>query len=92
MKADNATAEGQRILDTFVRQNVHYSISQLIGELSQEPTYWDSIMEFSSKSFDSKNDDEVELITKDFSGLTIWGRTCSGQSISLDCRIMDNIK
>ena len=25
-----------------------------------------------------------ELITKDFLGLTIWGRTCSGQAIMLD--------
>lgn len=33
-----------------------------------------------------------ELITKDFYGLTIWGRTCSGQSISMDGIIQDCYK
>jgi len=39
-----------------------------------------------------------ELITKDFLGLTIWGRTCSGQAIMLDwviskiCNDLDMLK
>jgi len=39
-----------------------------------------------------------ELVTKDFLGLTIWGRTCSGQAILLDwvisqiCNDLDMLK
>ena len=110
-KVDNATAEGQRTLDTFVRQEVHYSVNELILELSKDDKYTDEILEFSGKPnpeegyeddyiealefwivsdwFAKKLADKGELITLDFLGLTIWGRTCSGQSISMDCVISD---
>lgn len=37
----------------------------------------------------NKLEDKGEMVTKDFLGLTIWGRTCTGQSIMLDEVIRD---
>ena len=42
-----------------------------------------------------KLEKQGEMITHDFMGLTIWGRTCSGQSILLDgviSRICENLE
>jgi hypothetical protein len=39
-----------------------------------------------------KLEEKGEMILRDFLGLTIWGRTCTGQSISLDRVITDIAK
>lgn len=42
--------------------------------------------------FATKLEEQGEMVLRDFLGLTIWGRTCSGQAIAMDYNVREIVK
>ena len=98
------SGEGQRVAEQFINREVYQCASYLIAELATNDKYCDELSELFgnedneifehwiiSEYLATKLEKEGEAICKDFYGLTLWGRGCTGQAISLDSVICDII-
>lgn len=116
---DRMSAEYQRKVDEFVRNNVNCNMSMVITEFmnaSHETNtlneYYDDLYALSGRYDDDNEFVEVyehwsvdnwfgkyleehgEIVVFNFMGHCIWGRTTTGQSISIDsvvCDIYDSL-
>ena len=77
-----------------IKDDTLSEIDQEIDDLKAEQEEPEEAYEFwiVSDWLADKLSDRGELVTKDFLGLTIWGRTCTGQSITMDWVIQDIAK
>lgn len=91
--------EKQNELRAFVKREVVYCVTELVSGLSSKPEYQEELLSVCSKPdadveafehwvvsdwFARQLENRGEMVIYDFLGLTIWGRTCTGQAIFLD--------
>ena len=102
MEANATTQDNCRRL---VDNHVYHNVSYLVQELSQDEKYMDDLLEVQVRYDDEYAEEALEhwLVSAwlahrlreegemviDFLDLTIWGRTTSGQAISIDSVIED---
>ena len=89
----------------LVDEHIHQSVSYLVQELGRHEKYGDQLLEVQVRYDDEYAEEALEhwLVSEwlgkrlqeegemviDFYGLTIWGRTTSGQAIYIDSVIED---
>jgi hypothetical protein len=91
-----------KMIDQMVRDEVYYCVSSLVSEIAREKSddwchlfgnpendcdvfeHW-IVSDWLAYQLEKRG----EVIEKDFYGLTIWGRTTSGQAISMDSVIAE---
>lgn len=95
--------EKEKLLCSRVDKEVYYCVSILVSELVSTGKYTEGLLDVCYGENDKEAlehwlvsnwladrlMDKGEMVVKDFYGLTIWGRSTSGQAIFLDCVIQE---
>ena len=73
--------------------NISQRVDESFEEEGAEPTYIEAYEHWIVADwFADELEKRGEMVDKDFLGLTIWGRTATGQHISLDYVVQDILK